>query len=227
MREHGGRPQAAETDRNRASSRMGRGHGGSDCTAPGSPRQPTRMAVSSSKKCSPTSRSQAVKQSQQGQDFRLGGKVEYQNAFQGGGCLARLAARTAEATKPVGTLAARCLRDAEVGAEVLQIRIQPPGCSLGRDDGRVRPTCSAWPEPYQAASGRRGKAGNCPGGMSEASGPGRLARWKREAGHGVAPWDGQSARSDVRISRQAPARVCRVIAGRPNFPAVVVFTRVV
>ena len=60
---------------------------------------------------------QAVKQSQQGQDFRLGSKVEYQNAFQGGGCLARLAARTAEATKPVGTLAARGLRDAKVGAE--------------------------------------------------------------------------------------------------------------
>ena len=72
-----------------------------------------------------------------------------------------------------------------------------------------------FPEPHQAASGRRGKEGNCPGGMSEASGPGRLARWKREAGHGVAPRDGQPARSGVQISRQA---VATVISGIPCLP---------
>ena len=47
---------------------------------------------------------ETVKQSQQGQDFRLRGEVQYQHAFQGGRCLARLAACTAEATKPVGTI---------------------------------------------------------------------------------------------------------------------------
>jgi hypothetical protein len=60
---------------------------------------------------------QAVEQSQQGQDLRLGGEVEYQYALQRGRGLARLAARTAKAAQPVGTLAAGCFRDAKVGAQ--------------------------------------------------------------------------------------------------------------
>jgi hypothetical protein len=55
--------------------------------------------------------------------------------------------------------------------QALQIRIQPPGGTLSRDDGRVRPTGSAWAEPHQAASGRCRKEGDCPGGMSETRGP--------------------------------------------------------
>ena len=60
---------------------------------------------------------QAVKQSQQGQDLRLGGEVEHQYALQRGRGRARLAALTAEAAQPVGTLAAGCFRDAKVRAE--------------------------------------------------------------------------------------------------------------
>jgi hypothetical protein len=60
---------------------------------------------------------QTVEQGQQRQDFRLGGEVEHQYTLQGGRRLARLAARTAEAAQPVGTLAAGCFRDAKVRAE--------------------------------------------------------------------------------------------------------------
>jgi len=60
---------------------------------------------------------QAVKQSQQGQDLRLGGEAENQHALQRGRGLACLAARTAEAAQPVGTLAAGGFRDAKVRAE--------------------------------------------------------------------------------------------------------------
>jgi hypothetical protein len=55
--------------------------------------------------------------------------------------------------------------------QVPQIRIQPPGGTLSRDDGRMRPTCGAWAEPHQAASGSCRKEGDCPGGMSETRGP--------------------------------------------------------
>jgi hypothetical protein len=60
---------------------------------------------------------ETVKQSQQSQDLRFWGEVEDQYAFQRCRGLARLAARTAEAAQPVGTLAAGCFGDAKVGAE--------------------------------------------------------------------------------------------------------------
>ena len=60
---------------------------------------------------------QAVEQHQEGQDLGLGRKVEHQDALQGSRRLTCLAARTAEAAQPVGTLAAGCFRDAKVRAE--------------------------------------------------------------------------------------------------------------
>ena len=60
---------------------------------------------------------QAVEQSQEGQEFGLGSEAQYQHALQGSGRLARLAAGAAEAAQSVGTLAAGSFRDAEVGAQ--------------------------------------------------------------------------------------------------------------
>jgi hypothetical protein len=90
--------------------------------------------------------------------------------------------------------------------QVPPIRIQPAGCTLSRNDGRVRPTSCAWAEPHQAVSGRCRKEGDCPGGMSEARGlrsPIRAIVWKLAA---LASWGGPTSRKATRISRHTLAK---------------------
>jgi hypothetical protein len=60
----------------------------------------------------------------------------------------------------------------------------------------VRPTCGAWPEPHQAASGRCPEAGDCPGGMTGAATmvgqPVKGRTWSRWGQCGMAAWRDQA-----------------------------------